>query len=214
MLELKKYGKAELSQMFGSQGTQSLKRKMTRYGIEFETEGRGDALTFEIKRIADPFKVFCITELGFSATTDFHKLKHFYYCFFSDEEFMAMPDEVKAVRMENMDKPVSRQTIANYVSKLEACELINCHTENYIYYFAKGDTQRMVDKAEYSKAWREYWDDIEAGLCSYEAIDNMRFNYKGVARKQAVPQINGIYNEKIEYFYNLICQSIEDESGA
>lgn len=38
-------------------------------------------------------------------------------------------------------------------------------------------------------------------------------NYGGVARKQAIPDINGIYNDKIEYMMGLIVQSIENEMG-
>jgi hypothetical protein len=41
----------------------------------------------------------------------------------------------------------------------------------------------------------------------------MRANYGGVARKQAIPEINGIYNEKIEYMLSLIQESIENEIG-
>lgn len=39
----------------------------------------------------------------------------------------------------------------------------------------------------------------------------MRSKYGGVARKQAIPEINGIYNEQIEYMLSLIYQSIENE---
>ena len=38
----------------------------------------------------------------------------------------------------------------------------------------------------------------------FHAICNMRVKYGGVARKQAIPEINGIYNEKIEYLCSLI----------
>ena len=37
--------------------------------------------------------------------------------------------------------------------------------------------------------------------------------YGGVARKQAIPEINGIYNEKIEYLRSLIQASLENEMG-
>ena len=45
----------------------------------------------------------------------------------------------------------------------------------------------------------------------YEAINEMIANYGGVARKQPIPELNGIYNEKIEYLRSLIQQSIENE---
>ena len=112
MLELRKYPKAELSEMFGTQDTEGLKRKLKRYGITFETIGRGQTLTFDIKAMEDQFKVFCITELDFEANCDFTKVRNFYYYYFNDEEFMAMPDEVKEARMWAEGHPVSRQTIA------------------------------------------------------------------------------------------------------
>ena len=70
-----------------------------------------------------------------------------------------MPDEVKEARMAESGKPVSRQVIARYLSVLERNELINRHTNNFIYYFAYKQTQRIVEREEYSRAWREYWKD-------------------------------------------------------
>ena len=65
--------------------------------------------------------------------------------------------EVKEVRMRKMGQPVSRQTIANYTYRLEAQNLINRHTDNYIYYFAYKQEQRFVERDEYLQAWYEYW---------------------------------------------------------
>ena len=110
-----------------------------------------------------------------------------------------------------MGQDVSRQTIATYTRRLEANDLINRNTKNFIYYFAYKQEQRMCDHAEYVQAWYEYWDDIDSGLNSYDAIANMRTDHGGVARKQPIPEINGIYNEKIEYMLSLIQQSIESE---
>lgn len=31
----------------------------------------------------------------------------------------------------------------------------------YVYYFARGQTQIMTDKETYSKSWREYWEDLK-----------------------------------------------------
>jgi hypothetical protein len=49
------------------------------------------------------------------------------------------------------------------------------------------------------------------GADSMEAIWNMRFNHGGVARKQTIPAINGIYLDTISRLNNIICKSIEDE---
>ena len=212
MLEIgQTYPKPELSRIFGTRDKQGLERKLTRYGIVFDVCGRGERAAYTINAITDPFKVFAITELGFDGNTDFFKLRNFYYHFFEDEIFMAMPDEVKEAHMREMGQPVSRQTIANYTYRLVANNLINRHTNNFIYYFAYKQEQRIVDRDEYLQAWFEYWDDIASGLNSFDAIANMRTDHGGVARKQPIPEINGIYNEKIERMLSYIQQSIEDE---
>ena len=82
---------------------------------------------------------------------------------------------------------------------------------NYIYYFAYKDTQEITTRERYLEAWHDYWGDISNGYCSFDAIWNMRANYGGVARKQAIPEVNGIYNEKIEQMLSYIQKSIENE---
>ena len=156
------YAKPEMTRIFGTKDKQGLDRKLNRYGISYEVCGRGEGAVYKIKSMTDPFKVFAITELGFDANTDFTKLRNFYYHFFEDEVFMAMPDEVKEVRMRKMGQDVSRQTIATYTRRLEANDLINRNTKNFIYYFAYKQEQRMCDHAEYVQAWYEYWDDIDS----------------------------------------------------
>ena len=205
------YTKPEMTCMFGTKDKQGIDRKLERYGVDFEVCGRGEKAVYTINAMTNPFRVFAITELGADGNTDCVKLRNFLYHFFEDEVFMAMPDEVKETWMKKMDKDLSRQTIATYTRRLEAKELINRYTKNYIYYFANKDEQRLCDHAEYVEAWHNYWDDIDSGLNCYDAIGNMRADYGGVARKQPIPEINGIYNEKIEYMLSLIQQSIESE---
>lgn len=205
------YPKPEMTRIFGTKDKQGIDRKLIRYGIAFDVCGRGESAVYTIKAISNPFKVFSIVELGFDANTDFIKLRNFLYHFFEDEVFMAMPDEVKETWMKKMDKDLSRQTIATYTRRLEAKELINRYTKNYIYYFANKGEQRLCDHAEYVEAWHNYWDDLASGLHNRDAIANMRADFGGVARKQPIPEINGIYNDKIEYMLSLIQQSIESE---
>lgn len=212
MLEVgKSYTKPELSEILHCNGNQALKRKLTSYKIEYSVTGRGERTIYTILKINAPFKLFAILELECGANTDFHKLKLFYWYYFNDETFRAMPDEVKENRLRMDDRNISRQTIANYTRKLENKELINRITPNYIYYFAYKGNQRIVEHAEYVQAWKEYWNGRKNGADSFEAIVTMRANYGGVARKQAIPEINGIYNAKIEYMLDLIQQEIEYE---
>lgn len=211
MLELKEYTKPEMTAMFGTRDMENLQRKLERHGVAFDVEGRGERAVFTIKAITKPFSIYCITELGFDGRTDFRKVRNFCNYFFNDEEFMAMPDEVKEYRMRKQGQGVSRQTIANYIAKLDNKGLIDRNTSNYIYYFALGQEQRIVERPEYLQSWHEYWNDIDNGFSSSEAIKRMRNNYGGVARKQPKPEINGIYTEEIEYLCTLVQQSIEQE---
>ena len=214
MIEIgKTYTKPELSTVFGSRDKQGLERKMLSYQIGFSVSGHGENAVYEIQTMKDPFKVFAITELGCGGNTSFDKLRNFYWYYFNDEIFMAMPDEVKEVWMKRENKTITRQTIARYTQKLVDKNLIDRNTKNFVYYFAFKDTQRFAEHAEYLQAWKEYWADIGDGYGSFGAIMNMRANYGGVARKQPIPEINGIYNKEIEYMLSAIQQSIENEQG-
>ena len=135
MLEVREYVKPELTEMLGTKTVQGLKGKLERYCVDYEITGKGNKAIFNINKINDPFKVYCITELGYHGGADFDKLAYFMYYYFNDEEFMAMPDEVKEKRMTANEKHVSRHTIAKYTDKLVKLGLINKNTKNYIYYF-------------------------------------------------------------------------------
>ena len=213
MIELRKYKRTELAEILKTNDKQGMERKLERWGISFTEEGWGNNLEINITDIADRFKVYCITKLNFGASADFQKIRNLYYAFFNDDEFMAMPDEVKEKRMGDNGKPVSRQTISRYIEKLQAKNLILRNTGEYLYYFAYRKQQRIVEHSEYKKAWKEYWIDKDKGLDSIEAICNMICNYGGVARKQEKPQANGIYLAEIQYLCDLIQEGIENEQS-
>ena len=207
-----KYKKSELAQIFGSTSKQAINRKLDRYGVQFSVAGRGEQAFYQIQQIEDKFKIFAITELGFDANTDFKKLRNFYYYFFNDEEFQTLPDEMKEARMREGNRDVSRQTIARYEDRLVKYNYIAyLGGDDYIYYFAHKGKRRTVERPEYSRAWREYWEDKESGMDSRMAIFNMIMHYGGVARKQAIPTINAIYLKKIDEMLSYIEESIEDD---
>lgn len=212
MLEVgRSYTKPELSAIFGTRNKQGLERKMKRYGIEYVASGRGERTIYKIQKMNDPFKVYAITELDCDANTDFRKLRIFYWYYFNDEIFMAMPDEVKETMLRLDDKTISRQTITNYTQRLVDKNMIERNSNDFIYYFAHKDTQRLVDRSEYSKAWKEYWEAKRNGADYFDAIYGMIDKYGGVARKQAIPQINGIYNNDIEFMCHLIQKGMEND---
>ena len=113
--------------------------------------------------------------------------------------------------MREQGRPLTRQTIATYTRYLENKDLIYRNTEEFIYYFAYKDKQIITEKDVYNKAWHEYWMHLDAGLYPIEAINRMRADYGGVARKQAVPTLNAFYLEKIEYLISLVMESINED---
>ena len=213
MLELRTYTYAEMSALFGTRDTQGIKRRLDRYGIEYDAAGRGAAARFEIKTISDPFKAFCIIDLGFAAQTDFGKLLYFFYYLLNDEGFLEMPRETMEIRLKADNHTLTRQTIQTYLNRLSDAGLINQQSGIYRYYFAKGSALREATKEEYTEAWREYWQAKDKGLPAGEAIALMCANYGGVARKQQIIEINGIYNDTINKINEMVCACIEADMG-
>ena len=211
MLEIRKYTKPELTAMLGTKSVANIKKKLERYNVGFDAVGRGEKAIFDIKAINDPLKVFCITELGFDANTDFRKLAYFTYCYFNDEVFMAMPDELKSTRLGKEGEDTSRQTIASYTRRFERNDLIYRNTDNFIYYFAYKKEQTITDKRTYCKAWKLYWDSIKDGATPWEAMCNVRFEFGGSPRKQAKPQVNAFHLTKIETLIKLSEEVIEED---
>lgn len=211
MLEIRTYKKPELTAMLGTKSVANLKKKLDGYNVEYDFSGRGEKAIFDIKKINDPFKVYCITELGFTAMRDFDKLAFFFYYYFNDDEFMAMPDEVKENRMKASGHDLTRQTIASYTQRLCNLGMINKFTTNYIYYFAYKGEQIITTAEEYKRAWRGYWLDIDDGMHSWDAIWNMRITYGGVARKQPIPDVNVLYDGQIEEIVDLAVNHIWKE---
>lgn len=211
MLEERKYTIAEIAEITGTQSRQGIRRKLENYEIVFEESGRGSSVVFDVKKITDKFKTFCVIDLNVPPQTDFTKLKYFLYYFFCDETFAQIPDEAKEERLRSDKKDISRQTIAKYIERLDRLNLISKNTGNYVYYFAKGGNRRTATKEEYSKAWAEHWENLRNGYRSAESIINMCFEYGGVARKYPIPEWNGIYLDEINYIIDLVCESIENE---
>jgi hypothetical protein len=69
----------------------------------------------------------------------------------------------------------------------------------------------MVEREEYLQAWHEHWARRRDGWDNYSSIMQMFADYGGVARKQAIPEMNGIYTEQIEYLNTLVTEAIAKE---
>ena len=209
MLELRNYKASELSALIGGNDNQALQRKLNSWGVEYKFTGRGTNALFQITAIENPFKVYCITELGFAPQTDFEKAKYLYYYFFNDDDFIVLPDEFKEHKMDENNHYVSRQSIAKYIDKLDAKGFVRKHSGNFQYYFAYKDKKILTTVDRYKQAWKEYFYHTKEWMDSINAICFMRQKYGGIARKQEIPDVNGIYTNEIDYMMSLIQESIE-----
>lgn len=209
MLELKTYKKKELSTYLGSADKQAIERKLKSYGVDYSVSGRGDNALFTIKNISDPFKVHCVFDLHYPPQTDFKKLMYFLYYLLCDDDFRKLPVETMALKLEEKDHNVSRQTIRTYLSRLDKTQMIHLNSCEYVYYFARGKEYRYVERAEYSRAWREYWQNKENGCSAEVAIFIMCCDYGGVARKQEIVELNGIFKDGLNFLVNLVCDAVE-----
>lgn len=187
MLEVRNYKKAELVEMLGTRNNQGIGRKLDSYNVEYTTKGRGNSIEFIITKLNDPFKVYCITELGLDARTAFDKLLLFLFYFLNDDEFSWLPNETIETRLEADFGSVrpSRQTIKGWKDKLRAKDII-AETGDFTYYFAYKGSQIMTDKSTYCEAWREYFWAKQDGVDYRTAINKMIARYGGVAKKQAI----------------------------
>ena len=211
MLELKTYSMHELYEILHCNNRNSLKKKLNGYGVSFTDEGRGDAAVFHLHSFKSYFKIYAITELGISAQTDFRKMLYLYFEFFNNDEFLALPDESKESYLRNINHDVTRQSIAHYIAHLDRKNYIHCNSGNFVYYFAYKNKQIFTDKESYNRAWHEYFELKKNDADSFCAIRRMINTYGGVARKQQIPDINGIYLKEIDYMLSLIQRDIEQE---
>lgn len=161
MLEVKKYGVAELSAILGSTGKQAIDRKLERYGIEYDSTGRGQSLVYDIKHIPDPFKVYCITKLGIPAQANFEKIRNLYYYFFCDEGFADLPLIEMAEYLEAEGVPQSRQCVTKWIEYLRHLDYIGFTNTDCKYYAIEKTPSKVkicheISREEYCKAWAIY----------------------------------------------------------
>jgi hypothetical protein len=118
MLETKTYSRQELEIIFKTSRRDVIIRKLNSLECEYTVEGRGQNMALTINKIENPFKVFCILELGFSPQTDFNKLKTFLYYFFCSNNFNSLPLREMEHRLKTDNDAISRQTFSNWIRLL------------------------------------------------------------------------------------------------
>lgn len=214
MLECRTYTYSELSELFHTRDNQSIKRRLDHWEVQYKTKGRGVNTIFTIQQIGKPFELYCMLDLEFSPQTDFQKLTLFLYYLFNDDEFAGLPCEMMEARIKADDLVLSRQTIDNYLQRLNDNNLILRASGEYHYYFAKKGNLIDTTKELYSQAWKEYWQAKKDGCPTQNAIGEMCWKYGGVARKQAIILFNGIYGKELDALNDMVCNRIEQMGSA
>ena len=219
VLELRDYPLGVLENIIGSKGKQAVDRKLKKYGYGYTSEGRGKTRIYTITSSPDAlhqFRSFCVFELGFTAQTDFRKLRDFTFYLLSDDDFNWRSDEMMEEYLRLEGRGMSRQTIGKYKARLEHLELIACNGE-YVYYKvykAYGVQQHeIITKEEYSQAWRLYWNwrNAHPNEDSSPAYRHMYNNFGGVPRKQRRIEQNAIERERLNKLFELASNSILEE---
>lgn len=203
-------------QMLGVKDNQGAQRKLSRYGVRFFVNGWGKNASFNITAIDDPFKVYCILEMGFDANCDFKKLRNYLFFLLGEDEYCWLPDEPMEKYMRSKGFYLSRQTITKYREHLERLNYI--HGGDFIYYRVYRDDRdrqcyQQVEKEKYNKAWRVYWDMRNDGADSELAFACMYSAFGGVPRKQAKPIKNAFHLKELNYLLDLVSTSIYNEAS-
>ena len=216
MLECKKYSALELRRMMQAGNNDSLKKKLDRYNIDYSWSGRGNKAYFQIYEIPDPFKVYCVFNLGFPNNSDFTKLSYFLHFFFERPDFSWKSMEMMEEELRHERFGMSRQTISKYLKHLEKLNYIS-RGSDFVYYkvYKKygAQTQEQITKEEYSYAWRLYFEYREQHPedNSIPAYSYMYSRFGGVPRKQAKYEENGITLKQLEYLLSLVADRIADD---
>ena len=211
MIELKTYTKAELAEILHTPGRQGITRKLDGYKISYLCSGRGEDLKFTITAIANPFKVFCITELGIPAQADFIKLRNLFYYLFCCDGFAELPLIEMAERLKEDEKTVSRETIGKWLKYLEHIDYIAFDKTDCTYYAISPapdgkKLHREISKQKYNTGWKIYFDSIpeEGGHSAYARM----YNYiGGHPYKKAKMMQNAFYIPQINQLIDIINES-------
>lgn len=210
MLEIRGYDKEELIDIFHTDKTSNIQRTLRSQGYEFYTNGkRGKNFRLYITKTGDEFKIFCIEELGISAQADFVKIEYLMFFYFCGEDFNTKSLSEMERFLARQGIIVSRQTISKWLRYLEKKEILY-RTGEFYYYLVNNNCGKFIytpiDKDEYSKYWKLYWDLIGEGNTNAYAINVMRAQCGGGLAKVPKREINAFYIELMEKMIRIITQ--------
>lgn len=219
MLELKTYLLSDLKAYFHTGNRQSTNNKLNRYGVKYiiHTEtARSRNPFYEITEITDPFRLYCVFDLDFPPQTVFTKLRDFLFYLFGDPDFNWRPKEMMEEYLREKGCGMSRQTISNYLKRLEKYDFF-CDKGDYVYYrvykYYGVQKHEIVSKEAYSEAWRIYWECRNDGYDSRAAYQTMYNAFKGVPRKQTRIIGNAFHYEELNHLNEYVSESFLAEYG-
>ncbi len=217
MLEIRIYKLPELEAYLHTHRPRNIREKLTRYEVEFaEGSERGPLRTYNITAINDPFKLFCVFDLGISPQTDFHKMRDFTFYLLTNSDFSWRPMEMMEAYLRRFSNGPTRQTISTYIKIFVRKELI-AKNGDFVYYKVYKDRgvqkHEIISKADYSAAWAVYWDSRNNGDESRVAYRRMYNRFGGVPRKQRLIQQNAFYLDTLDRLEKYAAESFLAEYG-
>lgn len=226
MLEAKSYLLSDLKAYLHTSNKQNTDNKLNRYGIKYalpSATARSRNPIYEITEIGNPFKLYCVFDLGIPPQTDFTKFRDFLFYLFGDPDFSWRPAEMMEAYLNETNHYISRQTISTYIKRLERLgyvakagdmvyyrvyrEYLDDYSDDYI---QKHD---IVSREEYSAAWGIYWHYRRMDADSIYAFRIMYRRFGGVPRKQERVEQNALYANELDYLNTLVCDSFLTEYG-
>lgn len=209
-IQEKNYSIMELEIILGSTGKQAIDRKLTRYGIKYRSKGRGSSRVYTILEISDPFKVFCIVDLGMNSRCKFDRMRYFFYYLLCAETLDNIPlSEMPAFLAKEAGVDISRQTLSKWLEKLNDSDFYQFSSENIKYYKitenAAGEKESiLITRDEYKKAWQSYFNIKKATHDSGIAYSMMHRYLGGHPYKKRMLDPNAIYAKEIEELLDIL----------
>lgn len=208
MLELKQYTRQELISIYKTDRLDAIKKKVTREGYKYTNLGRGKDYVMQIDELPkdkDSFKEYCINILGLAPQTNFDKFRSFIYYVLTDDTFINLQYAEMSRFLAAKEINITRQTLSEYMSKLEALNWIAYLLDEFNYYiFDKNiNRTRTITQEEYKRAWKEF---REGNYNSTnEAVSGLYSLCGALPRKKPVAALNAFYIDE----YNKLLKIIE-----
>lgn len=217
MLEKRKYTRSELIEIYKTDRLDAIKARIQRAGYIFQSSGRGKGYTMEILDLPkeDELRQYCREILGFSAQTDFTKLKYFLFFFLENEEFMTLQYNQMAQVMNDHGIEITQQTISNYFQHLQTIGWIHIGRFDYVYFLydeAQGET-RYISREEYCAINKEFWQLIKGQKYTWqEAAAEIRRKYGNKPRKRPKAEKTAFFLDQYQRVWDLIDKDLKENN--